>query len=221
MNLYISEAIAFVRTRLDEISQNNSDMILDSVDDRNLERTVEELLPEVVEEVHTSAPASLLEGSIMAEDSPAFRVSLTSESPLPNKIIDVDFRNPSTAPAGVDVLRLVWFKCADGILTSTVFAEDSPEGRIQLNKYVQGQPDEPVLVRQADSRDYRPHFKYYTTKLNDADFEISVFPVPVKMTDTNGDYFFISAQLRTLTLNRLTSKVLIAYGEAQKAQAFA
>lgn len=213
MNLYTSEAIAFVRTRLDEISQTSSDMILDSVDDRNLERTVEELLPDVIEEVHLASPASLLEGSILAEDSGTFSVGLS------DGIIDVDFRNPSGA--GMDVLRLVWFKCVDGILTSTVFAEDSPEGRIQLNKYIQGQPDEPVIVRQANSQDYRPHFKYYTTKRTSPDFEISVFPVPVKMTDANGDYFFISAQLKALTLNRLTSKVLIAYGEAQKAQAFA
>ena len=75
-------------------------------------------------------------------------------------------------------------------------------------------------MRQADSEDYRPHFKYYTTKRTNADFDISVFPVPVKQTDTTGDYFFVSAQLKNTTLNRLTAKVLIAYGEAQRAQAY-
>ena len=214
MNLYISEAIAFVRTRLDEISQTASDMIVSGTDDRNLEKTVEGLLPESIEEVHLAAPASLLEGAVYSEDAGVFSVELN------DGVIDVDFRNPDLIGGGFDVLRLVWFKCVDGILTSTVFAEDSPEGRIQLNKYIQGQPDEPVVVRQEDSVDYRPHFKYYTTKQESPYFDICVFPVPVKLTDTTGDYYFISAQLKTLTLNRLTSKVLTVYGEVQKAQAY-
>ena len=215
MNLYISEAIEFVRTRLDELAASSSDMVVDTVDDRNLNNTVEKLLPEAVEEVHLAAPASLLEGFKFTEGASVFRVSLS------NGVIDVDFRNPRQDADGFDVLRLAYFKCADGITTSAVYPEDSPEGRIQLNKYIQGQPDEPVVVRQADSTDYRPHLKYYTTKLNSADFEVSVFPVPVKKTDSAGDYFFISAQLKTPTLNRLTAKVLIAYGEVQKAQVYA
>lgn len=214
MNLYISEAIEFVRARMDELSVLDSDMAEEYQDDRNLDNTVEKLLPEAVEEVHLAAPASLLEGSKFAEDSTNFTVSLS------NGVIDIDFGSPGQGADGFDVLRLVYFKCADGITTSAVFAEDSPEGRIQLNKYIQGQPDEPVLVRQADSEDWRPHFKYYTTKLDAPDFEISVFPVPVKQTDSTGDFFFVSAQVKTLVLNRLTAKVLIAYGEAQKAQAF-
>lgn len=216
MNLYISEAIAFVRARLDEIAQSDSDMVVDTVDDRNFNTTVEKLLPEAIEDAHLAAPASLLEGFVFPQEStPApFTKSLT------DGVIDVDFRTPESGNDGFDVLRLVWFKCADGILTSTTFAEDSPEGRIQLNKYIQGQPDEPVVVRQADSADFRPHYKYYTTKQESANFKLSVFPVPVKKTDTTGGYFFVSAQLKTITLNRLTAKVLITYGDAQRAQAF-
>lgn len=215
MNLYISEAITFVRTRLDEIAQSSSDMVVDSVDDRNLNLTVEKLLPEAIEEVHLAAPASLLEGFTFAEDSNVFSVGLS------DKVIDVDFRAPASGNPGFDVLRLVWFKCEDGILTSYVFAEDSPEGRIQLNKHIQGQPDEPVVVRQADSEGFRPHFKYYTTLLENPEFEISVFPVPAKKTDTTGDYFFVSAQLKDATLTSLTAKVMAAYGETQRAQAYA
>ena len=215
MNLYISEAIEFVRARMDELSVLDSDMADEYQDDRNLDNTVETLLPEAVEEVHLAAPASLLEGFKFQQGSSEFSVSLS------NGVIDIDFRSPGQGADGFDVLRLVYFKCADGITTSAVFAEDSPEGRIQLNKYIQGQPDEPVLVRQADSEDYRPHYKYYTTKLDMPSFEISVFPVPVKRTDTTGGYFFVSAQLKTRALNRLTAKVLIAYGETQRAQAYA
>lgn len=215
MILYISEAIAFVRARLDEIARSDSDMAVEAQDDRNLERTVSGLLPEAVEEVHLAAPASLLEGDKFGPASSMFGVGLTSG------VIDIDFRNPEAGNPGFDVLRLVYFKCEDGILTSTVFAEDSPEGRIQLNKYIQGQPDEPVIVRQADSEDWRPHFKYYTTKLENPDFEISVFPVPVVASDDTGEYIFVSAQLKTMTLDRLTQKVLLAYGEAQRAQAYA
>ena len=213
MNLYISEAVAFVRARLDEIAQSDSDMVGDTVDDRNLDSTVEKLLPDAIEDVHLVAPASLLEGHVFSSGGTV----PFSHAQAQDGVIDVDFRDQDP---GFDVLRLVWFKCSDGILTSTTFPEDSPEGRIQLNKYIQGQPDEPVIVRQADSTDFRPHYKYYTTKETEASFGISVFPVPKKETDTTGKYFFVSAQLKTTTLNRLTAKVLIAYGDTQRAQAF-
>lgn len=227
MKLNISEAIAFVRARLDEIAQSDSDMIVNEVDDRNLNETVERLLPEAVEEVHRAAPASLLEGFIFSSSDVVFSTS-TSDG-----VIDIDFRNYDAEAGAFSALRMVWFKCEDGILTSAEFPEDSPEGRIQLNKYVQGQPDEPVVIRQADSEIGTDnseisllHYKYYTTKLTQPTFQISMLPYPAMWQDYAGDnpvgekYITVSVQLKTQILRLLTAKVLMAYGEIQRAQAF-
>ena len=44
--MLLSDAISFVRARLDEIAFNQDDMISAAQDDRNLDTTVERLLPE-------------------------------------------------------------------------------------------------------------------------------------------------------------------------------
>ena len=119
MNLYISEAIAFVRARLDEMAQVDSDMVVDIVDDRNLNLTVENLLPEAIEDVHLAAPASLLEGLKFAEDSTNFTVGIA------NGVIDVDFRSPRQGAAGFDVLNhlaspeAIWTPVRPSVYSST------------------------------------------------------------------------------------------------------
>ena len=61
MRIYLSDAIEFVRARMDELPFNNDDMILPAEDDRNFDNTVGKLLPEAAELVVRSAPANLLE----------------------------------------------------------------------------------------------------------------------------------------------------------------
>ena len=62
MELALNDAIRQVRARLDELSAEETDMMLSSADDRNLETTIEELMPEAIKSVHLSAPLSLLRG---------------------------------------------------------------------------------------------------------------------------------------------------------------
>ena len=58
MKLYLSNAIEFVRSRMDELSYSNDDMIVPADDDRNFDNTVEKLLPEAAEYTYLAAPVS-------------------------------------------------------------------------------------------------------------------------------------------------------------------
>ena len=158
MKLTIGEAREFVRARLDELAAQESDMLLSAIDDRNLDNTVDTLLEEAVTYIHLAAPASLMEGPILSEANFA-----PGDLTVTDRVVDID-----TALADIDddILRFISFQCGDSDIKLTrAFYEDSPEARMQLNKYIQGQPDSPALVRLDDSPDYRPHFKYYTTDM--------------------------------------------------------
>lgn len=174
MNLYISEAIQFVRSRLDELSIQESELLVNTVDNLNLDETIVSLLEEAVSYVHQTAPASLMEGPTLTQDD------LQGSWSVNNGIIDINLEG-----AKEDALRLISFKAGDSDvkLTTTVY-EDSPIGRMQHNRYVQGQPDNPVLVMLDDSPNYRPHLKYYTTDLTEKDmsFVLRYFPLPVIRT---------------------------------------
>lgn len=158
MKLTIGEAREFVRARLDELAAQESDMLLDVIDDRNLDNTIDSLLEDAITYIHLAAPASLMEGPIITESNFA-----AGELSVLNRVLDVD-----TALADIedDILRLISFQCGDSdIKLTSAFYEDSPEARMQLNKYIQGQPDSPALVRLDDSPNYKPHYKYYTTDM--------------------------------------------------------
>lgn len=217
MNLSISEAKLFVKARMDELAQTNSDMLVDANDERNLGLTIEKLLPEAIVAVHLSAPASLLEGPIIDQDSTGIVTSLN------NRVISIDFGAEAITDK-INLLRLISFKCGDGIAISEEFPEDSPQGRMQQNEYVKGQPDEPVLIRKAGSSNYHPHYLYYSTDLGSTDlgFSLEYYPLPIPTFDnTSGEtVFFISPSLKHNILNHLTAMVLATYGMNDKAKYF-
>lgn len=135
-------AIKAVRKNLDEQGWNPSEMYGVSEDNVELDRIIERTIPEAIDAVHLAAPASALEG---AESS--FVEEAESDGVL-------RFRT------GKPVLRFVSFRAADSdVAISEAVAENSPNGRMQLNKYVRGTSDNPVLVMQSGTRDC---FKYYT-----------------------------------------------------------
>lgn len=217
MNLTISEAKLFVRARMDELAQTNSDMLVDADDDRNLGLTIEKLLPEAIAAVHLSAPASLLEGPVIHKDNAGIVTSVA------DRVVSIDFGDDSITNK-INLLRLISFKCGDGIAISEEFPENSPQGRMQLNPYVKGQPDEPVLIRKADSRNYRPHYLYYSTDMDASEltFTLEYIPLPVPSFDnSNGEtVYFISPSLKHNILNHLTAMVLTTYGQNDKAKYF-
>ena len=211
MNLSVSSAIEFVRASIDELSQQETDMLVSDLDDRNLDMTVEKLLPAAIEFVHAAAPAELMEGILL--NMSMIRNFVTLE----NRVIDINFAESES----IKVLRLTAFKAGDSdIVLSQAFYEDSPQARMQSDPYVQGQPDQPVIVLMADSQHYRPHYRYYTTDLDEASFMMRYFPAPELVTEDSEEFYFISAKLQRPTLNYLVHLVLLAYKEAQLAEIY-
>lgn len=204
-NLKYSEAVAFVRSRLEEYSSVENELVVADIDDRNLETTVENLLLESVEHVHLTAPADKLEGVATVLDAGDLTVVLSEG------VIDVsDKRNTS-----YEVLRFLWFKAKDsGYLVGRLVQEDSPVGRMQLDRYVMGRPDDPVLVMMADS-DEHIHLRYYTTKATSSTddlFSMAVVERPERKVASDGDYVETDPSLVSAVLNHLTARVMQTYG---------
>lgn len=210
MSLSVRSAIEFVRASIDELSQQEGDMLVGPQDDRNLDLTVEKLLPSAIEFVHLHAPAELMEGILLNASM------LRSFVTVKDRVIDINFAQSET----IKVLRLTAFKAADSdVVVSTAYYEDSPQARMQSDPWTQGQPDEPVVILMADSALYKPHYRYYTTDLAEADFMMRYFPAPEQMEELGGDYF-ISSKLSQSVLDYLVSLVLLAYKEAQLAEIY-
>lgn len=214
MQLKESEIIGFVRTRMAELSAESSDMLLDEVDDRNLEATIISLIGESLSYVHQKAAVNLLEGEIYDEQTPGITAELNADGS-----VDIRFTEK-------EVLRLVSFRMADSTVTLTEeVSEDSPQARMQSNEFARGTYDDPVLVRMADSADYKPHYVYYSVKDTDSpsdiQFSVSCFPVPARVSDENGVYsWYISAKLKEAVLNQVTGMTLRSYKDEGSAAPF-
>ena len=138
MRLYLSDAIEFVRARMDELSYNNDDMIVPADDDRNFDTTVEKLLPEAAEFIFRAAPARLLEpqDAVRQDSADVESHSLKEDGSL---VITIDLSG--------GFLRLVSFKSDDSdIYVTQTVPFDGPSARMQANLYVRGTWDDPVLV---------------------------------------------------------------------------
>lgn len=192
--MLLSDAISFVRARLDEIAFNQDDMISAAQDDRNLDTTVERLLPEAAEVVFLSAPAHLLEAE-------------TTETK------QNQYGAVNIVPAG-DFLRLVYVKASDSdIYVSNAVPFNSPEARMQEDKYTRGTPDAPVLVQgPSDSGD--TDFRYYTMTSHG-----SIKLAYIKMPQIASGTIFCPRLLTEAVLNELTAKILETYND-QRAQLF-
>lgn len=226
MNLYIKDAVDFVRSRMDEMSFVPSEMVTGGEpDDRNLEETVERLLKEAIISVHTEAPASLMEGKKLTESAP---LTVMTHSVDTNGVLTLNFTDALSIKAP-DILRLVSFKAGDSdtLVTSVAF-EDEAVARLQNNRYMRGTPDCPVMVRMATSSEYKPVYKYYTTTLkgdkedgglvlNPPTFVMEYFPVP-EYSEKDG--YFISAMLEIATLTYLTALVFQTYQQNETAKVF-
>lgn len=136
------DAVKAVRKNLDEQGINLSGMFDETTDNVDLDSIITKTIPEAIDAVHRSAPVSSLEG---------VETSFVEES-VNNGVLIFRTEKP--------VLRFVGVKAADSnVVISDAVPEVSPEGRKQLNKYVRGTYDNPVLVLQDGTRN---RFKYYT-----------------------------------------------------------
>lgn len=225
MRLLLSDAIVFVRARLDELSYSNDDMILPADDDRNFDETVEKLMPEAAEAIFRNAPAELMEpeltlyvdvdGTGLHNISPSDD-DILWEGGLSDKVAKIILRTTT------GLLRVVSITAKNsGIFFTEAKPFDSVEARVQTNKYTRGTFDAPVLVK-------RPvpgglEYKYYSIhpEKDVEGFYIGVLRMPKYVdegTDTQG--IFCPDRLGTAVLNRLTGMVLEAYKETQLAGGF-
>lgn len=217
MRLYLSNAIEFVRARMDELSYNNDDMIVPADDDRNFDNTVEKLLPEAAEFVYRAAPANLLE--------PQEEIAVPAPGTQVTGILSSELRQDGSIAVTIDLdggfLRMVSFKAGDSdIFVTDTVAHDSPKARMQANSYTRGTYDDPVVVERKTPR--RLHLAYYSVRDPEAapGFVIEKINKPSYSEDVDGKSIFSPDFLNLAVLNRLTGMVLETYGSAQQAQAF-
>lgn len=220
--LFENDIRLFVRARLAELSSEGSDMFFDENDDRNLDEIVLNLIGESVTYCHLKAPVTMIEGEELTEESEGMLDCVS----IKDSVLDVDLRKLPD----VNVLRLASFQSKDSDIVVTIpVEEDSPMGRMQLNEYIRGVYDAPVLVHMHDSENYHPHYRYYTVKIATnviAQFSLRYFAVPerkAEMVDgipTQNYYWDVSSKLTEAVLNHITGMTLRTYNVEDKAQIF-
>lgn len=215
----LADLIKQVRIRLDEEPAFPSDIMLvgGSVDDRNLDATIESLAVEAISSVHLIAPSFLLDGVLIDESGQSSgqpTVEVDGKG-----VADIQFSTSNN----VDILRLVYFQGGDSDVACYIaYPENSMWGKAQKNKYLRGSKEHPFLIEMKDSKMEAAHYKYYTTKKgNDFDWKLCYFPKPKKEVITGTTYgFHISHKLELAVINYLTGLVLQTYEKNDAAQIY-
>lgn len=207
-----SEAVALVRKNIDEQEINASAMYAsgspDTSDNDSLDAIIKKTLPEAINFVHGSAPLALLEGESGTPASASF-----SENVL------------SFSFSAADILRLVAFQAVDSLVVIGEWTpEYSAEGRKQLNGYIRGTFDDPVLVKIHGKQ----NFRYYTVRSSTVETHssapagaISRFEyIPLAIYNASTSSYKVATLLKESALLHLTGMVLAIYGENDKANYF-
>lgn len=217
MELALNDAIRQVRTRLDELSAEETDMMLSSADDRNLETTIEELMPEAIKSVHLSAPLSLLRGKTIDNSEHLLDAIIVKQDEADSSVLVIDFRGTSE-----EILRLISANIMNNKVTVfEAYSEDSIWGKMQQNKYLRGTPAHPFIIETSESEGYSPVYRYYSLPTKDAiadiAYKLTYFPAPEKSADNK---YFISDKLYLSVVNYLTGLVLQTYEKTELAQIY-
>ena len=207
----VAEVIKGVRKNLDEIGLNESVMYnTEDTDNDSLDKTIKMTIAQAINEVHLAAPSYMLEGV-------SFRSSGLDYSEFDDGVLTFSFHEP--------FLRLVAMKAMDSrIVITDLIPEASAQGREQLNRYVRGTYQRPVLVMAAGRSAY-PEFRYYSLKdgsfADNPEGAIDRFEYIPKQTFSEGaTEYLISPDLRMAVLDYLTGMVLAIFGEGDKAKYF-
>jgi hypothetical protein len=210
--LTLSKSISFVRARIDEIAYNQDDMILAALDDRNLDTTIEQLLPESAEVVFRSVPVQMLEPEVEFDSSTATPGDYTQSGVNSINHITGENHVDVELDGGAKLLRLVYFSAADSpIVVTSAVPFNSPLARQQSNPYVRGTYDAPVLV-QRNLANGGVRLYYFGTE--DAAISFGYIRKSVYRTDEQlNKYIFCPRELENNVLNILTGKILETYGD--------
>lgn len=125
----VKDIINDVRVKLDEIGLNESEMAVEVEDNTNLDKVIKSCLPTAYNFVCENADASMLEGK-------SGNAALTINSEMVGKITLPD-----------DFLRLINVRLSSWNSSfSKIITEDSPEYRMQSNRWLCGSPECPIAA---------------------------------------------------------------------------
>lgn len=202
-SLAITKAVAYVRQAIDEINSSESYGLIGEAEILDVQKLVEGYFAEAVINVHTLAPALLMEG-IMATEGTDYDLKLD------NGVVTITMKMPT--------VRVVSAKCSDSdIVLTDLLSEDSAEGRKQLDKYVRGTYDDPRIVLQKKwAGEHMPILKYYTAKEDEASFDLEIIPYPAASADSA----LIAPRLEYAVLNYITAMLLDSFKEHERAELY-
>lgn len=126
----INEIVNAVRVKLDEIGLNESEMMDAEADNVNLDTVIKSCVSEAYRMVSLLADVSMIEGKDGSGSSLEIGSDLVGVVQLPS-----------------DFIRLVGIRLSSwASAKSSAIPEDSPEYRMQSNKWVCGTPKNPVVA---------------------------------------------------------------------------
>lgn len=203
--LYKSEIHKLVKAFLDELGDNDAEFMLSDNETQNLEDIMDSVTPMAVRAVHDGAPNYMLDGN-----NPA-----VTDFSIDNYV--------ATATLPDNFMRLVRVKLSSwGAPVTQVITEDSPEYRMQANKYMRGSYNKPVcaLVRSSSGKQV---LELYSAKLSSDDLQqLLILTEPQWGTDAvkGDDYIEICPRLKSSIIAQITGQLLLAISEDQRAQTF-
>lgn len=126
----IDTIVKKVRVKIDEIAANESEMMDTSSDNVNLDTVIKSCIAEAYKMVSMLADISMVEGKDGSSSTLTIGADLVGKVSLPT-----------------DFIRLVGVRLSSWISAkSAAIPEDSPEYRMQSNKWVCGSPNRPVVA---------------------------------------------------------------------------
>ena len=204
--LSIEQACNFVRTALDELQNAGGGAMLASPDSLDIYMHVERTLEQAAVRIHLAAPAYMLDGV-------EGKLGVDFDAKKDGDVAVVTMKNKTVRVASVQM--------ADSLMpVAELVGEDSAEGRMQLDKHIQGTPDAPVaVIQKRKAGEWLPVVKYYTTKvsrLEDNGVALEYVPYP----ELDDDAVQVCPQLEYAVLNELAAMVMENLSMADKAAVY-
>lgn len=126
----IDNIVSLVRVKLDEIGLNESEMSGNDEDNKNLDTVIKSCISEAYKMVYLMADVTMIEGKDNSGASLAIDSNLVGRVSVPS-----------------DFIRLVGIRLSSWSSSkSTAVPEDSPEYRMQSNRWICGSPSQPVVA---------------------------------------------------------------------------
>ena len=194
----IKKIIDDVRIKLDEIGMNESEMIDSLEDNINLDMVIKSCIPSAYLFICENADASMLEGK-SGNVTLSVKEDMVGEIDLPSDFIRL-----------LNVRLSSWYSSFSKIIT-----EDSPEYRMQSNKWLCGSPECPVvaIVHKAGKR----KLELYKAASKEDSLDAFVY---IPMADISNESIEISEQVYEAFVYYIAGLTLITFREESASNMF-